>query len=155
MFSRFILYLLHIYLIQSYYDLIQVEVVSFDSLNGADVDMPEWMFSKMMRSAKIKYTDHTILRVIQILGKLGNWRRVLQVIEWLQMRERFKSYRLRYHLFPIPLSNVTRHGWSGTYFSVSNRLEDLFGSTGTVVGFFLMCAFKNGVGWIMGSTRSN
>ncbi|XP_057988157.1 pentatricopeptide repeat-containing protein At1g30610, chloroplastic isoform X2 [Hevea brasiliensis] len=65
-------------------------------LNGADIDMPEWMFSKMMRSAKIKYTDHSVLRVIQILGKLGNWRRVLQVIEWLQMREHFKSYRLRY-----------------------------------------------------------
>ncbi|GAV65605.1 PPR domain-containing protein/PPR_2 domain-containing protein [Cephalotus follicularis] len=63
-------------------------------LNGAA--MPEWMFSKMIRSAKIKFTDHTILRVIQILGKLGNWRCVLQVIEWLQMRERFQSYKLRY-----------------------------------------------------------
>ncbi|KAK9265926.1 hypothetical protein L1049_021443 [Liquidambar formosana] len=58
--------------------------------------MPEWMFSKMMRSAKIRFTDHSILRLIQILGKLGNWRRVLQVIEWLQMRERFKSHKLRY-----------------------------------------------------------
>ncbi|KAF3450202.1 hypothetical protein FNV43_RR06282 [Rhamnella rubrinervis] len=65
-------------------------------LNGADIDMPEWMFSKMMRSAKIRFTDHSILRVIQILGKLGNWRRVLQVIEWLQMRERFKSHKLRF-----------------------------------------------------------
>ncbi|XVF71664.1 hypothetical protein PTKIN_Ptkin12aG0057800 [Pterospermum kingtungense] len=65
------------------------------SLNGADIDMPEWMFSKMMRSAKIKFSDYWILRVIQILGKLGNWRRVLQLIEWLEMRERFKSFRLR------------------------------------------------------------
>ncbi|KAJ7969224.1 putative Pentatricopeptide repeat-containing protein [Quillaja saponaria] len=65
-------------------------------LNGANIDMPEWIFSKMMRSAKIKFTDHSILRVIQILGKLGNWRRVLQVIEWLQMRERFKSHKLRF-----------------------------------------------------------
>ncbi|CAL9016112.1 unnamed protein product [Prunus brigantina] len=65
-------------------------------LNGADIDMPEWMFSKMMRSAQIRFTDHSILRVIQLLGKLGNWRRVLQVIEWLQMRERFKSHKLRY-----------------------------------------------------------
>ncbi|XP_038894405.1 pentatricopeptide repeat-containing protein At1g30610, chloroplastic isoform X2 [Benincasa hispida] len=63
-------------------------------LNGADIDMPEWMFSQMMRSAKIRYSDHSILRVIQVLGKLGNWRRVLQVIEWLQMRERFKSHKL-------------------------------------------------------------
>ncbi|GMH08760.1 hypothetical protein Nepgr_010600 [Nepenthes gracilis] len=65
-------------------------------LNGADIEMPEWMFSNMMRSAKIRFSDHSILRVIQILGKLGNWRRVLQVIEWLQMRERFKSHKLRY-----------------------------------------------------------
>jgi hypothetical protein len=27
---------------------------------------------------------------------LGNWRRVLQVIEWIQSRERFKSYKTRY-----------------------------------------------------------
>ncbi|XP_024022783.1 pentatricopeptide repeat-containing protein At1g30610, chloroplastic isoform X2 [Morus notabilis] len=66
------------------------------SLNGADVDMPEWMFSKMMRSARIIFTDHSISRVIQILGKFGNWRRVVQVIEWLQIRERFKSHKLRY-----------------------------------------------------------
>ncbi|XP_050367964.1 pentatricopeptide repeat-containing protein At1g30610, chloroplastic [Argentina anserina] len=66
------------------------------SLNGANIDIPEWMFSKMMRSAQIIFTDHSILRVIQILGKFGNWRRVLQVIEWLQMRERFKSHKLRY-----------------------------------------------------------
>ncbi|XP_062094569.1 pentatricopeptide repeat-containing protein At1g30610, chloroplastic [Humulus lupulus] len=67
-----------------------------NSLNGADVDMPEWMFSKMMRSARIRFTDHSILRVIQILGKFGNWRRVLQVIEWLQIRERFKSHKTRF-----------------------------------------------------------
>ncbi|MCD9637935.1 hypothetical protein HAX54_021486 [Datura stramonium] len=65
-------------------------------LNGADIDMPEWMFSQMMRSAQIKFSDHSILRIIQILGRFGNWRRVLQVIEWLRSRERFKSHKLRY-----------------------------------------------------------
>lgn len=73
----------------------QVEVAHFGRLNGADIDMPEWMFSKAMRSARVKYTDHSVLRIIQILGKLGNWRRVLQVIEWLNIRERYKSHRLR------------------------------------------------------------
>ncbi|KAK3204955.1 hypothetical protein Dsin_019001 [Dipteronia sinensis] len=55
-------------------------------LNGADINVPEWMFTMTMRSARIRFSDHSIMRVIQILGKLGNWRRVLQVIEWLQMR---------------------------------------------------------------------
>lgn len=71
------------------------ESFNFNRLNSADTDMPEWMFSKMMRSAKIRYSDHSIMRVIQLLGKSGNWRRVLQVIEWLETRERFKSHKLR------------------------------------------------------------
>nr|GME20716.1 pentatricopeptide repeat-containing protein At1g30610, chloroplastic [Ipomoea batatas] len=66
------------------------------NLNGADIDIPEWKFSEMMRSAKIRFSDHSMSRIIQILGKLGNWRRVLQVIEWIQSRERFISYRIRY-----------------------------------------------------------
>ncbi|KAL5716220.1 hypothetical protein ACHQM5_017942 [Ranunculus cassubicifolius] len=65
-------------------------------LNGTDINMPEWLFSKMIHSARITFSDHSILRVIQILGELGNWRRALQVIEWFQSRERFKSYRSRY-----------------------------------------------------------
>ncbi|XP_043689718.1 pentatricopeptide repeat-containing protein At1g30610, chloroplastic-like [Telopea speciosissima] len=65
-------------------------------LNATDMNLPEWLFSKMMRSAKIRFSDHSILRVIQILGSLGNWRRVLQVIEWLQSRERFKSHKMRF-----------------------------------------------------------
>ncbi|KAI4343115.1 hypothetical protein MLD38_027653 [Melastoma candidum] len=67
-----------------------------NGLNGADIEIPEWMFSQMMRSAKIKFCDHSMMRIIQILGKFGNWRRVLQVIEWLQVRERYKSHKLRY-----------------------------------------------------------
>ncbi|KAI3731770.1 hypothetical protein L1987_62959 [Smallanthus sonchifolius] len=64
-------------------------------LNGASIDTPEWNFSKMMRSAKIRFADFSIIRLIQILGNYGNWRQVLQVIEWMQTRERFKSNRLR------------------------------------------------------------
>ncbi|CAA7014252.1 unnamed protein product [Microthlaspi erraticum] len=64
-------------------------------LNGADINMPEWQFSKAIRSAKIRYTDFTIMRLINFLGKLGNWRRVLQVIEWLQRQDRYKSNKLR------------------------------------------------------------
>ncbi|KAI3834791.1 hypothetical protein MKX03_037925 [Papaver bracteatum] len=65
-------------------------------LNGADINLPEWMFSKMTRSAKIRFTDHSLLKVIQVLGRFGNWRRVLQVIEWFQSRERFKSHKPKY-----------------------------------------------------------
>ncbi|CAJ1934112.1 unnamed protein product [Sphenostylis stenocarpa] len=61
-----------------------------NSLNGADINLPEWIFSKMIRSARLKFCDYSITRIIIILGKLGNWRRVIQVIEWLQKRERYR-----------------------------------------------------------------
>lgn len=73
-----------------------VKEVYFARLNGADINMPEWQFSKAIRSAKIRYTDYTVMRLIHFLGKLGNWRRVLQVIEWLQRQDRYKSNKLRY-----------------------------------------------------------
>ncbi|ESW03480.2 hypothetical protein PHAVU_011G017600 [Phaseolus vulgaris] len=66
-----------------------------NALNGADINLPEWIFSKMIRSARLKFSDYSITRIITILGKLGNWRRVIQVIEWLQKRERFESHKLR------------------------------------------------------------
>ncbi|KAL6845396.1 hypothetical protein ACP4OV_024891 [Aristida adscensionis] len=65
-------------------------------LNATDVNTPEWQFSKMIHDAKIKFSDHSILKIVQILGRFGNWKRVLQVVEWLQSRERFKSYKSRY-----------------------------------------------------------
>ena len=64
-------------------------------LNATDVNMPEWQFSKMIHGAKIKFTEHSILRIVEILGALGNWKRALQVVQWLQSRERFKSYKSR------------------------------------------------------------
>ncbi|CAI9292565.1 unnamed protein product [Lactuca saligna] len=36
-----------------------------------------------------------MIRLIQILENYGNWKQVLQVIEWMQARERFKSNRIR------------------------------------------------------------
>ncbi|KAK8941699.1 Pentatricopeptide repeat-containing protein [Platanthera guangdongensis] len=65
-------------------------------LNASNLNMPEWQFSKMIHSSKIKFTEHSILRVIQILGSFGNWRQVLQIIEWFHSRERFKYYKSRY-----------------------------------------------------------
>jgi hypothetical protein len=73
-----------------------VLTIFLNRLNGVDVNSPEWMFSKMIRSAQLKFNDYSIRRLITILGNLGNWQRVIQVIEWLQARERFQSHKPRY-----------------------------------------------------------
>nr|XP_034897934.1 pentatricopeptide repeat-containing protein At1g30610, chloroplastic-like [Populus alba] len=138
-------------------------------LNGADIDMPEWMFSKAMRSARVKYTDHSVLRIIQILGKLGNWRRVLQVIEWLNIRERYKSHRLRhvyttalhvlgkakrpvealnlFHAMQVLNACVRRKQWEGAFWVLQQMKEkDVQPSTATyglVMEVMLACGKYN------------
>ncbi|XP_031500237.1 pentatricopeptide repeat-containing protein At1g30610, chloroplastic [Nymphaea colorata] len=78
-------------------------------LNGTDVNLPEWQFSKMLHSPKIKFTDHSILRIVQILGRLGNWRRALQVVQWLHSREHLQSYKSRY-IYTTVLSVLGKAG---------------------------------------------
>ncbi|XWS65758.1 hypothetical protein CRYUN_Cryun05aG0140900 [Craigia yunnanensis] len=104
------------------------------SLNGAEIDMPEWMFSKMMRSAKIKFTDYCISRVIQILGKLGNWRRVLQVIEWLEMRERFKSHKLR-HIYTTALDVLGKARRPVEAFNIFRSMQQQMSSYSDIVAY--------------------
>jgi hypothetical protein len=70
-------------------------VLFFWRLNATDVNAPEWKFSKIIHDAKIKFSDHSILRIVQMLGRFGNWKRVLQVVEWLESHERFHSYKSR------------------------------------------------------------
>ncbi|KAL6966527.1 hypothetical protein U1Q18_032306 [Sarracenia purpurea var. burkii] len=40
-------------------------------LNGTNIVRPEWMFSKRMRSAKISFSDNSVLRIIQIMLGTG------------------------------------------------------------------------------------
>ncbi|KAL3612861.1 hypothetical protein D5086_003881, partial [Populus alba] len=132
-------------------------------LNGADIDMPEWMFSKAMRSARVKYTDHSVLRIIQILGKLGNW------IEWLNIRERYKSHRLShvyttalhvlgkakrpvealnlFHAMQVLNACVRRKQWEGAFWVLQQMKEkDVQPSTATyglVMEVMLACGKYN------------
>ncbi|XP_051139378.1 pentatricopeptide repeat-containing protein At1g30610, chloroplastic [Andrographis paniculata] len=103
-------------------------------LNGADVDMPEWKFTKMMRSAQIRYSDYSIMRVVQILGKLGNWRRVLQVIEWMQSRERYKSLKPR-HIYTAALDALGKARRPVEALNLFRRMQEQLASYPDMVAY--------------------
>ncbi|KAH9287850.1 hypothetical protein KI387_031967, partial [Taxus chinensis] len=65
-------------------------------LNDPHIKMTTKKLSELMYGSKIKFTDHFINRLVQVLGHMGNWRRALHVIEWLRSRERYKSFNSRY-----------------------------------------------------------
>ncbi|KAL7131236.1 hypothetical protein ABFS83_13G184800 [Erythranthe nasuta] len=103
-------------------------------LNGADIDIPEWKFSEMMRSAQIRFSDHSTLRIVQILGKLGNWRRVLQVIEWIQARERYKSHRIR-HVYTAALDALGKARRPVEALNLFHRMLDQMDSYPDIVAY--------------------
>lgn len=67
-----------------------------EQLNSPHMNMSMWDFSKLMYSSKVKFTNIFIHRLVQVLGDMGNWRRALQVVEWLHSRERYQPSNRRY-----------------------------------------------------------
>lgn len=67
-----------------------------EQLNSPHMNMSMWDFSKLMYSSKVKFTNIFIHRLVQVLGDKGNWRRALQVVEWLHSRERYQPSNRRY-----------------------------------------------------------
>ncbi|GLJ53573.1 hypothetical protein SUGI_1142920 [Cryptomeria japonica] len=80
-----------------------------EQLNDPHINMTMWRLSKLMYSSKIKFTDNFLNHLVQILGHKGNWRRALQVIEWLRSHERYKSIHCRY-IYTTVLSILGKAG---------------------------------------------
>ncbi len=64
--------------------------------------MRQIFLSRLMHSARLKWTEGRLLRLVQLLGDKGNWRRAIQVVHWVHCREHFKHCKSRFVCcFPI------------------------------------------------------
>ncbi|CAN1328093.1 Pentatricopeptide repeat-containing protein At1g30610, chloroplastic [Linum perenne] len=74
-------------------------------INGADIDMPEWMFSKMVRSAKIRIIYTTALHV---LGKAKRPVEALNLFHSMLMLKRVSTYPdlVAYHSIAVTLGQA-------------------------------------------------
>lgn len=50
-------------------------------------------FSKVMHSGKMKLTEDRVLRIVEILGEWGNWRRAMQVVQWVHKRQHYQFHK--------------------------------------------------------------
>eukprot|EP01018_Ginkgo_biloba_P030338 Gb_38669 [translate_table: standard] len=96
-----------------------------EQLNSAYVKMPEGHFSKLMHSAKMKFTDHSMLKLVQVLGNMGNWRRALQVVQWLHNRERYKYCKSR-HVYTTVLDILGKAGRPVEALNVFHAMREEF-----------------------------
>jgi pentatricopeptide repeat protein len=58
--------------------------------------MRQIFLSRLMHSARLKWTEGRLLRLVQLLGYKGNWRRAIQVVHWVHCREHFKHCKSRH-----------------------------------------------------------
>lgn len=55
-------------------------------------------FAKVMHSGRMKLTEDRVLRIVQILGEWGNWRRAMQVVQWVHKRQRYQFHKSKFVL---------------------------------------------------------
>eukprot|EP00252_Welwitschia_mirabilis_P018813 TRINITY_DN4208_c0_g1_i2.p1 TRINITY_DN4208_c0_g1~~TRINITY_DN4208_c0_g1_i2.p1 ORF type:complete len:826 (-),score=151.81 TRINITY_DN4208_c0_g1_i2:256-2733(-) len=67
-----------------------------ERLNNSSPEMPTWQLSKLMHAARMKFTDGRLVRIIQDLGDMGNWRKAIDVVNWAHNRRHYKFCKGRY-----------------------------------------------------------
>ncbi|KAH9307813.1 hypothetical protein KI387_035724, partial [Taxus chinensis] len=67
-----------------------------ERLNSVNVKMPAWQLSNLMHSARMKFTDGRLVKIVQVLGDLGNWRKAVEVVHWVHNRKRYMYCKGRY-----------------------------------------------------------
>ncbi|KAJ7547058.1 hypothetical protein O6H91_08G067000 [Diphasiastrum complanatum] len=67
-----------------------------NQLNTADIRMKRFQFSRLMHRGRLKLTEGRVLKLVQKLGDLGNWRCAMHVVHWVHDRERYQHCKSRY-----------------------------------------------------------
>lgn len=67
-----------------------------ERLNSTNPKMTAWQLSKLMHNARMKFTDGRLVRIVQVLGDMGNWRKAVEVVHWVHNRKRYKYCKGRY-----------------------------------------------------------
>ncbi|KAG1366927.1 pentatricopeptide repeat-containing protein, chloroplastic [Cocos nucifera] len=59
-------------------------------LSSTDLSMQDWKFSRLMKQSGLFFTEMCLLKILEGLGALGNWRQALFVVEWVYNQRHYK-----------------------------------------------------------------
>lgn len=63
-------------------------------LGAKEIDRRDWKFGRMMKLSGLQFSEKQLLKILQGLGRKGNWKQALSVVEWVyddKVRVRWKS----------------------------------------------------------------
>eukprot|EP00252_Welwitschia_mirabilis_P027553 TRINITY_DN947_c0_g1_i3.p1 TRINITY_DN947_c0_g1~~TRINITY_DN947_c0_g1_i3.p1 ORF type:complete len:459 (+),score=68.16 TRINITY_DN947_c0_g1_i3:119-1495(+) len=117
-----------------------------DRLNVPE-KMPMQEFSKLMFGSKMKFSDYSMHRLVQILGKMGNWRRILQLTDWLRNSEYYSSYSTRY-MYTTVLSILGKASRPKEALVVFNAMRDDFSTYPDMASYHSIAVTLGQAGYI-------
>ncbi|ONK76175.1 uncharacterized protein A4U43_C03F24720 [Asparagus officinalis] len=65
-------------------------------LTCANLSTQDWKFSRVMKQSCIIFSEMHVLKIVERLGILGNWRLAMSVVEWVYDQKDYKHLRSRF-----------------------------------------------------------
>lgn len=57
--------------------------------------MQDWKFSRVMKQSGIVFSEMHLLRIVERLGNLGDWRLAMSVVEWVYTQKDYEHHKSR------------------------------------------------------------
>ncbi|GMJ03848.1 embryo defective 1408, DELAYED GREENING 1, EMBRYO DEFECTIVE 246, thermo sensitive leaf color 1 [Hibiscus trionum] len=67
-----------------------------DRLSEREITERHWKFVRIMKQSGLQFTEWQLLRIVEGLGKNGNWRQAMAVVQWLYGNKERKDFKSRF-----------------------------------------------------------
>lgn len=57
--------------------------------------MKDWKFTRLMRYSGLQFTEVQMLKIVEGLGRKGQWRHSWSVVEWVYSSKEHKQFKSR------------------------------------------------------------
>lgn len=64
-------------------------------LSASELTVKNWKFVRMMRYSGLQFTEGQMLKIVEGLGKSGQWRDALSVVEWVYNSKEHRHFKSR------------------------------------------------------------
>ncbi|XP_072973220.1 pentatricopeptide repeat-containing protein At5g67570, chloroplastic [Typha angustifolia] len=65
-------------------------------LSDSDLSSHDWKFPRLMKQSGLLFTEMYLLKIVEGLGALGNWRQALSVVEWVYKEKEYEHRKSRF-----------------------------------------------------------
>ncbi|PIN13844.1 hypothetical protein CDL12_13539 [Handroanthus impetiginosus] len=70
--------------------------ILINRLSATELTVKDWKFSRIMRYCGLQFTEGQMLKIVEGLGKKGQWKHALSVVEWVYNSKEHRHFKSRF-----------------------------------------------------------